>query len=244
MVKVVRLPYVRAVRAFTLIELMIVVAVIAIIAAIAIPSLISSRITSYETAAVGTLRGLVTAQSTFVTRCVVDQDGDGQGEYGFFRELTGVAVPRTKSSRLRVGDVFSGSFGLVDANGVVSKSGYCYIMYLPTADGPAITEAGGLPAADPDNANAQETRWACYAWPIDYASTGYRCFVVNQQGQVYQASNEAGPSLGIYDGAPDIPPPGAAFVPNGGKEANLDSRFPLPGETGSDGQSWAQVAGG
>lgn len=231
-------------RAFTLIELMIVVAIIAIIAAIAIPSLISSRIISYETAAVGTLRGLVNAQSTFVTRTVVDQDGDGNGEYGFFRELTGVAVPRTKISRLRVGDVFSGSFGAVDVNGVVGRTGYSYLMYLPTANGPAVTEAGGLPAANPNDANAQETRWAAYAWPIDYASTGYRAFMVNQQGQVYQASNEAGPSLGVYDSPVGIPPPGAALVPNGGKEQNLDSRFPLPSETGSDGQSWAQVAGG
>ena len=236
-------PY-RSVRAFTLIELMIVVAIIAIVAAIAIPSLISSRVISYETSAIGTLRSLVNAQSTFVTRCIVDQDGDGQGEYGFFRELTGVAVPRTKASRLRVGDVFSGSFGTVDPNGVVGKTGYCFIIYLPTAAGPAATEAVGLPAANPNNANTQETRWACYAWPLDYASTGYRCFVVTQQGEVYQASNEVGPATGFYSSPAAIPPPGAAFVPNGGREQNLDSRFPRPGEVSADGQSWAQAGGG
>ena len=232
-------------RAFTLIELLIVVAIIAIVAAIAIPSVISSRIISYETAAVTTLRALVNAQSTFVTRCVVDQDGDGDGEYGFFRELTGVAVPRTKTVKRRVGDAFSGSFGAVDANGVVARTGYCYIMYLPTASGPAVTEAGGLPAANSDDANAQETRWACYAWPIDYPYTGYRCFVVNQQGQVYQAPNEAGggPGQGVYSGPADIPAPGAALLSNG-QENNLDSRFPRPVEAGADGQRWAPVAGG
>ena len=231
-------------RAFTLIELMIVVAIIALIAAIAIPALVSSRLASYETAVVGTLRSLVNAQTTFVTRNIVDQDGDGNGEYGFLRELTGVAVPRTKSFPLDVGDVFSVSFGAMDANGVVSKAGYCFIMYLPSAGGPAITEAGGLPPVNRDDANVQETRWACYAWPADYASTGYRSFVVTQMGAVYEASNEAGASLGIYDGRTDIPLPGAALVPNGGQENNLDSRFPLSSETGSDGQHWAQVAGG
>jgi hypothetical protein len=223
---------------------MIVVAIIAIIAAIAIPSLMSSRIASYETAVVGTLRSLVTAQSTFVTRCVVDQDYDGQGEYGFFTELSGSSVPRTRSVALAVGDVFSGAFGVLDANGVVGKAGYCFIMYLPTAGGPAITEAGGLPAADSFNANVQETRWACYAWPIDYGSTGYRCFMVNQQGEILQAGNELAPNTGYYDGKAGIPPPGAALLPNGGREDNLDSRCPLPSEAGSDTQSWSQVSGG
>jgi prepilin-type N-terminal cleavage/methylation domain-containing protein len=231
-------------RAFTLIELMIVVAIIAVIAAITIPSLISSRIASYETTVVGTLRSLMNAQSTFVTRCVVDQDGDGQGEYGFFTELSGTSVPRTRAVRLAVGDVFSGAFGAVDANGVVGKAGYCFVIYLPTASGTAVTETGGLPAADATNADVQETRWGCYAWPIDYGSTGYRCFMVNQQGEIQQASNELGAGIGMFDGRANIPPPGSALLPNGGEESNLDSRFPLPYEIGSDGQSWSQVSGG
>jgi hypothetical protein len=223
---------------------MIVVAIIAIIAAITIPSLISSRIASYEIAAVGTLRSLMNAQSTFVTRCVVDQDGDGRGEYGFFTELSGAAVPRTRSVKLAVGDVFSGAFGVVDANGVVGKSGYCYIMYLPTASGPAITEPGGLPAANAADADAQATRWACYAWPINYASSGYRCFMVSQRGEICQAPNQLSATVGLYQGRLGIPAPGSALLPNGGLESNLDGRLPLPSETGSDGQHWSQVAGG
>jgi hypothetical protein len=223
---------------------MIVVAIIAIIAAISIPSIVSSRIASYEIAVVGTLRSLMNAQGTFVTRCVVDQDGDGQGEYGFFTELSGSAIPRTRSVRLAVGDVFSGAFAAIDANGVVGKTGYCFIMYLPTAGGPAITEVGGLPGANPADADVQETRWACYAWPIDYGYTGYRCFIVNQQGEICQASNEMSANVGYYEGPLGIPAPGSALLPNGGRESNLDSRFPLPTETGSDGQTWAQVAGG
>jgi prepilin-type N-terminal cleavage/methylation domain-containing protein len=230
-------------RAFTLIELMIVVAIIAVIAAITIPSLISSRIASYETAVVGTLHALMNAQSTFVTRCVVDQNGNGQGEYGFFTELCGTSVPRTKFVKLAVGDVFSGAFGAIDANGVVTKAGYCFTIYLPTATGPAITEAGGLPAANAADASVQETRWACYAWPISYAGTGYRCFVVNQQCEIYQAANQRSATTGFYQGRAGIPPPGAALVPNG-EESNLEGRFPLPTETGSDSQSWSQVSGG
>jgi len=241
---------VRRQKAFTLIELMIVVAIIAIIAAIAIPSLISSRIASYETAATGTLRSLAAAQSTFVTRCIVDQDQDGAGEYGFFQELAGAVTPRTRMSPLNPGEVFSAAMGAVNVNGVASKSGYAYMIYLPTSAGVATTEAAGaVPAANPLDGNVQETRWAAYAWPMDYQSTGYRCFVVNQQAEVYQASNEQAANTPFYNGdgtniGDVLPLPGAAYVVNAGLEANLDSAFPPPGAAGSDTQNWSQASGG
>ena len=50
---------------FTLIELLIVVAIIGIIAAIAIPSLLRARIAANETAAVGDLRAVITAQHAY-----------------------------------------------------------------------------------------------------------------------------------------------------------------------------------
>jgi prepilin-type N-terminal cleavage/methylation domain-containing protein len=52
-------------QGFTLIELMIVVAIIAIIAAIAIPNLLRSRMQSNESAAVGNLRTIVGAQTSY-----------------------------------------------------------------------------------------------------------------------------------------------------------------------------------
>ena len=241
---------VRRQKAFTLIELMIVVAIIAIIAAIAIPSLISSRIASYETAATGTLRSLAAAQSTFVARVIVDQDQDGAGEYGFLQELAGAVVPRTRISALAPGEVFSAAMGNTNANGVTSKSGYAYMIYLPTAAGPAGTEsAGAVPAAVAANGNVQETRWVAYAWPMDYGSTGYRCFAVNQQAEVYQASNEQAANTPYYNGdgtgaGDSLPAPGAAFVVNGGLETNLDSAFPPPGTAASDTQNWSQASGG
>ena len=55
----------RAQRGFTLIELLIVVAVIAIIAAIAIPALLRSRLSANESAAVGDVRTVLSAQAAY-----------------------------------------------------------------------------------------------------------------------------------------------------------------------------------
>ncbi len=55
-------------RGFTLIELMIVVAIIATIVAIALPHLQSSKKVANETAAISTLRTLMTAQEIYSTK--------------------------------------------------------------------------------------------------------------------------------------------------------------------------------
>lgn len=70
---------------FTLIELMIVIAIIAIIAAIAIPNLLEARIGANESAAISSLRTLVTAQSLYRD---TDRDGNGRADFaGSLAEL-------------------------------------------------------------------------------------------------------------------------------------------------------------
>jgi len=159
------------------------------------------RMKSYERVTADTLRALCAAQATFVARCIVDQDGDGAGEYGFLRELTGASVARTRVAALPSGELLSAALGYVNASGVAVKVGYCHMVYLPTRSGVAATESGGrLRQADAGDANPQETRWIAYAWPRQYGVTGRRVFAVNQGGEVYVASNQRPDGTPFYTG--------------------------------------------
>ena len=134
---------------FTLIELIIVVAIIAILAAIAIPGLIRGRMATNETSAISSLKTLLTAQEQFRQARAVDIDSDGQGEYGYIQELTGVSACRISgavSGPTLAPPVLGQQFGssALSASGVAEKSGYFFLIYLPSAT-TAIAESVPLP---------------------------------------------------------------------------------------------------
>ena len=233
-------------KGFTLIELMIVVAIIAIIAAIAIPQLLRSRISANEVTAVGTLTTLRTVQAQFQQALCVDQNNNGTGEYGLLEELAGAINSRGRTTARTPGEFISQELGTVDSNGIATKAGYNFLIFLPTSAGPAKSEgtigtAGTAVAAD---APTQEVMWTCYAWPVSRTQTGNRAFCVNQTGTVYQTSNDA--TTQLYSGTGTMPNVQAAFITVAGNPAitNCGGRFPKLGTTekGADGGVWVPAS--
>lgn len=181
----------------------------ALAASVAIPKLLEARNDANETAAIANLRAICSAQAQFQAAGVLDVDGDGMGEYGTFAQMSGaVALP---SGEMLEPPVLSKTFRKVE-RGCVEKSGYLYRVTLPGRGGKPVSEmaTGGMPATvDHDDA---EIAFTVYAWPKT-AQSGTRCFMVDQEGDVWEAATSGGfiPFLGFEQ----MPEPDSAYAKEG-----------------------------
>lgn len=149
---------------FTLIELLIVVAIIGIIAAIAVPGLMRARMSGNEASAIGSLRALNSAQSTFAASC-------GSGFYS--PTLVNLSTPPTVGG----GDGFIGTDLSTDPS---VKSSYTITLTAGAA-------AAGAPASC-NGAAAGTVVSTYFVGANPTAGGGTRFFGSNQGGAIYQST--------------------------------------------------------
>lgn len=180
------------------------------------PMWVEHKIGKNERSAIAMLRRIAADEACFKKERLNDMNSNRVGEYGFLSDLVRLRPVQIDPETQELAEV-SRYCGVDCRDGILTRDGYHFLIYLPDAKGRGNAFAPECCIGRPINAEdaeADEQAWCCYAWPVRYGTTGKRTFFINQSGEIHATDQIEGVRGNTPYSAKDrVPDPEAAFVP-------------------------------